>query len=100
VVLGVSVDGRLAEPETRRAGIAAARKLRDFMNLSYPILLDDGEFLKRLGDPRQGGGKLPLFLVIGKDGKIAEYHAGMYDVKTNEGLAELDGIIGKALKTP
>ena len=47
--------------------------------------------MKRLGDPRQGGGKLPLFVVIGKDGKIAEYHAGMYDVKTNEGLAELDG---------
>jgi hypothetical protein len=52
VVLGVSVDPRLADPETRRAGAVAARKLRDFMNLSYPILLDDGRLLKRLGDPR------------------------------------------------
>ena len=67
------------------------------MNLSYPILLDDGSLLKRLGDPRQANGKLPLFVVIGKDGKLAEYHAGLYDVKTNEGLAELDAVVGKAL---
>ena len=69
------------------------------MNLSYPILLDDGTLLKRLGDPRPAGSKLPLFVVVGKDGKIAEYHAGQYDVKANEGLAELDAAVSQALET-
>lgn len=99
LVFGVTLADPADDGGPKRAA-AQARKLKAFMNLSYPILVDDGELLKRLGDPRQGGGKLPLFLVIGKDGKIAEYHAGMYDVKTNEGLAELDGVIGKALKRP
>ena len=97
LVYGVTVADQIEDEQQKRTAAASARKLKAFMNLSYPILLDDGEFLKRLGDPRQAGGKLPLFLVIGKDGKIAEYHAGMYDVKTNEGLAELDGMIGKLL---
>jgi hypothetical protein len=94
LVYGVNVDPRLGDEETRRGSIAAARRLKTFMNLSFPILLDDGALLKRLGDPRQGGGKLPLFLVIGKDGKIAEYRAGLYDVQANTGLAELDAVIG------
>jgi peroxiredoxin len=97
LVFGVTVS-ESAEDDAPKRAAASARKLKAFMNLSYPILVDDGELLKRLGDPRQAGGRLPLFLVIGKDGKIAEYRAGMYDVKTNEGLAELDGVVGKALK--
>jgi peroxiredoxin len=100
LVYGVTVADQIEDEQQKRAAAASARKLKAFMNLSYPILVDDGELLKRLGDPRQGGGKLPLFIVIGKDGKIAEYHAGMYDVKTNEGLAELDGVIGKVMKQP
>jgi peroxiredoxin len=97
LVFGVTVAAESDDADPKRAAAASARKLKAFMNLSYPILVDDGELLKRLGDPRQGSGTLPLFLVIGKDGKIAEYHAGMYDVKTNEGLAELDAVVGKAL---
>lgn len=93
LVYGVNVDPRLADDETRRSSIAGAKRLKSFMNLSFPILLDDGALLKRIGDPRTGGGKLPLFLVIGKDGKIAEYRAGLYDVQANTGLAELDGVI-------
>jgi hypothetical protein len=98
LVYGVNVDPRLGDEETRRASIGAARKLKAFMNLSFPVLLDEGTLLKRLGDPRRGGGKLPLFIVVGKDGKIAEYHAGLYDVNSNEGLAELNAVIEKQLK--
>jgi AhpC/TSA family len=97
VVYGVHVDSQLADVDGRRASLAAARRLKAFMNLSYPILLDDGALLKRLGDPRPAGSKLPLFAVIGKDGKIAEYHAGLYDVRANEGLSELDEAITTAL---
>jgi hypothetical protein len=97
LVVGVNVDPRLADDDTRRAAVNAARKLQQFMNLSYPILLDDGRLLKRLGDPRPGGGKLPLFIVVGKDGKIADYHAGLYDVKANAGLAELNVALDEAV---
>lgn len=96
-VIGLHVDPRLEEEEGRRASIAGVRRLKAFMNLSYPVLLDDGSLLKRLGDPRQAGGSLPLFVVIGKDGKVVEYHAGLYEVKANEGLAELDAVVAKAL---
>ena len=95
LVYGVNVDPKLGDDETRRGSIASARRLKSFMNLSFPILLDDGALLKRVGDPRQGGGKLPLFLVINKEGKIAEYSAGLYDVQANTGLAELDAVIEK-----
>jgi hypothetical protein len=54
---------------------------------------DDGALLKRLGDPRVAGGKLPLFVVVGKDGRVADYHAGLYDVKATEGLEELERIV-------
>jgi peroxiredoxin len=97
-IIGVTVDERVADESQRRSVAAAARKFRDFMNLGYPIVLDDGAFLKQFGDPRNAGGKLPVFVVIGKDGKVAEYRAGLYDVTPQEGLAELDKIIGKLLE--
>jgi peroxiredoxin len=96
-VYGVQLEEQLGDEQARRTAASSARKLKAFMNLSYPVLQDDGTLLKRLGDPRPAGGKLPLFVVIGKDGKVAEYHAGMYEVRTNEGLAELDAAIGKLL---
>jgi hypothetical protein len=95
-VYGVMVDERLAEGQSRGAAAASARKLKSFMNLSYPILLDDGALLKKLGDPRTTGAKLPLWVVIGKDGKVADYHVGFYEVKRDEGLAELEAAISKA----
>jgi len=95
VVLGVHVDPRLAEDETRRASLAGAKKLKAFMNLSYPIGYDDGALLKRLGDPRVAGDKLPLFVVVGKDGKVAAYHAGLFEVQATEGLAELETVVKK-----
>lgn len=95
-VLGVLVDEKIVDDDARRAASASARKLKSFMNLSYGIVMDDGTLLKRLGDPRPAGGKLPLFIVIGRDGKVVEYHAGLYDVKPEQGLAELDAVVTKA----
>ena len=97
-VIGIHVDEKLSDGATRRGSIAAARRLKAFMNLGYNVLLDDGELLKRLGDPRAAGGKLPLFVVIGKDGTVVEYHAGLYDVRPDRGLFELDAIVAKALE--
>lgn len=97
VVVGVHVDPRAGAEETRRAAVATARKLRDFMNLTYPIVVDDGALLKRVGDPRVAGGKLPLFVVIGRDGKVVAYHPGLFKVERDRGLADLESIVTKAL---
>jgi hypothetical protein len=95
-VLGVLVDDKIVDDGARRTAASSARKLKAFMNLSYGILMDDGTVLKQLGDPRPAGSKLPLFVVIGRDGKVVEYHAGLYDVKPEQGLAELDAVVSKA----
>ncbi len=97
-VVGVSVDERFADRNTRNQAISSTRKLQSFMNLSYPIYLDDGAMLKRFGDPRAAGGKLPLFVMIGADGKVLHYHAGFHEVDRDLGLKELDEAATKALK--
>jgi peroxiredoxin len=89
-VYGVAVDGRLADEATRPAAERSVRKLKEFMNLSFPVLLDGGSLLKKFGDPRVLGATLPLFVVIDRDGKIAHYHVGLYDVHQDQGLKELD----------
>jgi peroxiredoxin len=90
-VYGVAVDDRLQDGGSRAAALTGARKVKSFMNLSYPVLIDDGSLLKQIGDPRGAGAKLPVWVVIGKDGKISHYHIGFYEVQRDQGLAELDG---------
>jgi peroxiredoxin len=96
-VFGVAVDGRLNEEPTRGEAIRGVRRLKAFMNLSYPILLDGGSLLKQLGDPRLIGAELPLFVVIGRDGKIAHYRVGHYEVDRNDGLKDLNAAVTAAL---
>lgn len=94
---GVAVNSRLADESTRGAAQRSVRKLKAFMNLSYPVLLDSGDLLKQFGDPRVVGASLPLFVVIGPDGKILHYHVGTYEVARDQGLTELDAVVAKAL---
>lgn len=97
-VFGVSADPRLQDPETRGRGVVAAKKLRSFMNLSYPILADHQDGAREFGDPRVTGAKLPLFVVIGRDGKITHYHVGTYEVNRDRGLEELEQAVSAALE--
>ncbi|MGD9723551.1 MAG: TlpA disulfide reductase family protein [Pirellulales bacterium] len=97
-VFGVAVDGRLADDKSRSAAERSVRRLKSFMNLSYPVLLDAGALVKQFGDPRLLGASLPLFVVIGPDGTIRHYHVGHYDVHQDQGLKELDDAVGKALE--
>ncbi len=98
-ILGVHVDPDLASEETYRSATARAKRLKNFMNLGFPILMDEGEWLKKIGDPRPVGGRLPLFLVLDQQGKVVEYHPDVYPVKGQEGLVELEEIVNKLLKT-
>lgn len=97
-VLGVAVDSRLTSPDTSAAAVRSIRKLKEFMNVGYEITTDTGELIKGLGDPRQFSAPLPLWVVIGKDGKVVHYRTGLYKVDVNRGLEELDAAVVKALK--
>ncbi len=97
-VYGIAVDRAISDPNGKSQVLRSVRKLASFMNLDYPILLDDGKVLARLGDPQALGAPLPLFVVIGRDGKIAHYHVGHYEVDRNAGLKELDEVVTEALK--
>jgi alkyl hydroperoxide reductase subunit AhpC len=96
-VYGVAVDGRLADEKTRPAAERSVKKLKAFMNLSYPVLLDNGSLVKKFGDPRPLGATLPLFVVVGPDGTIVHYHVGHHKVHQEQGLEELDRAVGEAL---
>ena len=90
-VFGVAVDPRLAKSSSRPAAVRSVRKLKSFMNLSYDVTLDSGTLLRKFGDPQKTGAKLPLWVVIDPQGKVALYHVGFYQIKPNEGLRALDG---------
>lgn len=98
-VYGVAVhEAPEGDSGARRRATAAAGRLRSFMNLSYPLLVDDGSMLRKFGDPRVAGAKLPLWVVIDPQGKVVEYHSGHYEVQRDRGLEALDALITQAAK--
>lgn len=96
--VGVHVDKRLVSDSEAPAAKKSALGLKSFMNLSYPVFGDDGALLKKLGDPRQYGAKLPLWIVIDSEGKIAHYSVGLFNVNPDEGLRELDDVLVKLIR--
>jgi peroxiredoxin len=93
-VLGIAVPAENAEAGT--SARVAARRFRDFMNVSYPILLDEGSLLKKLSNVPRSELPLPLFVVVDAAGKVVEFHAGFYNVKRDEGLSELTAAVKQA----
>ena len=98
VVFGIAVNELLEDPATHRRGAQSAKKLRTFMNLSYPVLLDTGSAIKAFGDPRITGAKLPVTVVIDVAGNVVHYHVGHYKFDRDRGLAELDDAVKEAAK--
>jgi len=96
-VLGVVVNQQTETPAQRRSAALSARKFAAFMNLAYPLYLDNSTLLKDIGDPRLCDSPLPLFVVVGRDGQILHYSAGYYQVEGNQGLAELEASVKQAL---
>lgn len=95
-VYGVAVDARIAKADERKKAIRSIKKMRDFMNLSYEVTADDGSILDRFGDPRAVGAKLPLWVVIDAEGKVAHYHAGFHKVDRRQGLTALGDSISES----
>lgn len=97
-VIGVNVDERYSNPQQTAAANRSMRGLLEFMRLSYDMATDNGTVLAEFGDPRSLGAPLPLWVVIGHDGKVAHYHTGIYDIKPDEGLKELDEAVIEAVR--
>lgn len=91
--VGVSTNSEFHSPDTVARAQRSARKLVEFMNLSYDVGYDDGALLRSLGDPRSTGGQLPLWLVIGPDGQILHYATGYYEIDERAGLKELRDLL-------
>ena len=96
--VGINVDARYADKSQVSKANRSARKLIEFMNLTYPIARDDGSFLKKLGDPRSTGTELPLWIVTDKSGTVRAWKTGYYDVDARAGLKELRATIDGLLK--
>ena len=97
-VVGIISHTQVQDSKTAKVALQSARKLREFMNIGYPLGHDTQGALAALGDPRTFDVGLPLWVVIGVDGTILHYHVGYYEVDSNRGLEELDGVVEKALK--
>lgn len=95
-VVGVAVD---IKGDKAAAARRSARKLKEFMNLSYDIAVDDGTLLELLGDPRSLGAALPLWIVVDGTGHITHYKVGLYDLRPDEGLRQLDEAVLQALRS-
>jgi peroxiredoxin len=97
-VYGVAVDERFGDAAQLPAAARQVRKFIETMNLGYPVTSDEGKLLQKFGDPRRVGAKLPLWVVIGADGKIAHYKAGHYEINPDEGLKQLDEVVVSAIR--
>jgi hypothetical protein len=97
-IYGVAIDPRLTTKGTYSSAIRDIRKLTQFMNISYPVTVDDGTLLRKFGDPRRVGAELPLWVLVSADGKIAYYKVGFYDIKPDEGLKQLDAEVVKLIR--
>lgn len=99
-VVGISTNADLQSAENLNRGKRSARKLSEFMNLTYPIGYNDGSLLEAFGDPRASRGQLPLWIVLTSDGKVAHYHAGFYEVDAAQGLKELETVLSGLAEKP
>ncbi|HCD01003.1 MAG TPA: hypothetical protein DER64_10790 [Planctomycetaceae bacterium] len=97
-VIGVAVNPSLENPRTARAALPSVKKLREFMNLDYPVAIDGGKVLDSFGDPRRLDAKLPLWVVIDAEGKVAGYKVGFYRIKADEGLRQLDELLIRLIR--
>lgn len=97
-VIGVSTAAGLSAAGTVSQTKRSIRKLLEFMNVTYEVGFDDGALLKKLGDPRDADGDLPLWVVVSPAGKIVHYHAGYYEVDRRVGLKALSEAVSAAMQ--
>ena len=93
-VYGVAVDEGAADPQQLAGVRREVQKFStEFIRMGYPLTIDDGSLLASFGDPRPHDTPLPLWVVIGPDGKVVHYRTGLYTVDPVRGLAELHAVL-------
>jgi hypothetical protein len=92
--VGVVSHESVRRPETKPGAMRSARKFRDFMNVSYPIVVANN-LLREVGDARQSGVELPMFVILNAEGKVAYVKVGLFEVDPQRGLTELEAAIDK-----
>ena len=98
----VAIVGVVVHPpgdaSARSSTVRSSKKLSQFMNLSYPLVYDDGSVLRQIGDPRTLGVSLPMYVVVDESGQIVAHHFGLYPADPSRGLEELAAEIERARK--
>lgn len=97
-VIGVVTNPLIHSADRQAVEIRSARKVAEFMNLSYPIAYDDGSLQKQCDPESAIQDHSPLWIVVDSAGKIVHYHRGFYEVDRRTGLKDLAAVIDDAIK--
>lgn len=95
-VIGVVTNPLIQSPENKKAELRSARQVAEFMNLSYPILYDDGQLQKQCDPTSAATNDSPVWIVLDATGRVVHYHQGFYEVDGKRGLKELADAIEAA----
>lgn len=91
-IVGIVSHEAVREVDGKPGALRSARKFRDFMNVSYPIVVAN-QLLTEIGDPRNHNAELPMFVVLNQAGKVCYVKVGLFDVDPQRGLTELEAVI-------
>jgi len=94
--VGVVSHEAVRQVDGKTGALRSARKFRDFMNVSYPIVVAN-QLLTDIGDPRDHNADLPMFVILDSSGKVQYIKVGLFDVDPQRGLVELEAAIDKVV---
>ena len=86
-VIGIAIDVPV-ESRPRERAIADVKKFVATLKPRYELLLDDKLMFLKFGDPRVVGGRLPLTVVVNRQGFVTHYQAGEYGDREMKVLRE------------
>lgn len=95
-VIGVVSHEQVRDVDGKGAALRSARKFRDFMNVSYPIVVAN-QLLTDIGDPREHNAELPMFVILNQQGQVAYVKVGLFEVDPQRGLTELEAAVNEVL---
>lgn len=97
-VIGVITNPSIFVAERQATELRSARKVAEFMNLSYPIAYDDGSLQKQCDPSSAVQDNSPLWIVADATGKVVHCHHGFYEVDRRAGLRDLAAAIADVVK--
>ena len=96
-VIGVVTNPLIRSAERQATELRSARKVAEFMNLSYPIAYDDGALQNQCDPAAAVRDSFPLWIVVDSTGTVVYYHQGFYEVDRRAGLKELAAAVEEVI---